>query len=361
MELTSLDIRYVARELQQMIGAKVEKVFQDDGNKRDLLFVMYLRDAPKLHLRFLLPSLVYLMEEKPVYPQQPPGFAMFLRKYLGGTRLQGVEQQGFDRILRMTFASKTTTYVLVVEFMHPGNMLLLDQDGRIINLLENQQFKDRTLRGKQPYVAPPSVDISTFSDDELSHRITTSTRDSIVTTLAIHCQLGGVYAEEVCVRAGIVKSRSDLVPKEVEDIVRALRDALDQPIQAHNDERRSYPFAMRSRPADPSASTSFLRSMAGFIEQRPAAERKEQQRQSPKGKLQAIIDAQQSQIARFEEEIGTNQRKAERLFEEYQLLQEILAVAHETRAKKQDIAAALARFSQVKSYNTATGEVELEL
>jgi predicted ribosome quality control (RQC) complex YloA/Tae2 family protein len=360
MELTSLDLVYVAKELQTLIGAKVEKIYQSE-NKRDVLFALYLKDTRKMNLRFLLPGLVCAAKERPAYPQMPPGFAVFLRKYLGGTRIQSVQQSGFDRILIMEFASKTAAYSLVIELFHPGNMLLLSE-GRIVNLMENQQFKDRTLRGRQPYVAPPaSYDLLRASDQELADRITASTKDSIVTTLAIGISLGGVYAEEACARAGIAKHRNDLSAAEVHRIAHAIRSLLDEPIAAHRDSKRAYPFRLQSRELTPCEETSFISAMSAFVEEAPAAKQEVKQKASPRSKLQVILDAQRQQISRFEQEAAAEQRKGERIYEEYQLLQDIMQVVHEARSKKQDIAAALKRFSQVKGYRDATGEIEIEL
>ena len=316
MELTSLDLHYVTKELQSIVGAKVEKIYQSES-KRDVLFALYVKDAPKMNLRFLLPGMVCSVKDKPSYPQMPPGFAVFLRKYLGGTRIQSVQQAGFDRILNIGFASKTEAYSLVVEMFHPGNMLLLDGEGRIINLLENQQFKDRVLRGRQLYVAPPpSYDIITATDAELADRISVSTKDSIVTALAIGFSLGGVYAEEACARASIAKHRNDLSAAEVNSVVAA---------------------------------------------EQPAQKAEAKQKALPQSKTQAIIDAQRQQVTRFEQDAVSEQRKGERIFEEYQLLQEILHAVQDARAKKHDIHEAIKPFSQVKSYKDATGEIEIEL
>jgi predicted ribosome quality control (RQC) complex YloA/Tae2 family protein len=363
MELAGLELQYAVRELQSMIGAKVEKVFQSE-RKRDILFILYLRDAPKQHLRFVLPGIVCTVKTKPEYPIAPPGFAMFLRKYLSGVRLESVTQIGLDRIIKIEFASKTEKFTLIAEFLPPGNMLLLDVEGRIINLLENQQTKDRSLRGRQPYVAPPTtINVLAMSDDELGRHISASTKDSIVTTLAINCSLGGIYAEEVCMRAGIAKQRNDLNPVEVQQIVAGVRDVLNQPLQAHTDGQRAYPFKLVSRDLKPCEESSYLAALGSFITEEPQDkhEAKMQQRHAPKNKLQNMIDAQNAQIAKFEQETVNEQKKAERIYEEYQIVQEILAAAKHARDHKQDIEAAIRKFPQVKDYKPATGEIEIEL
>lgn len=360
MELSSLDLHYVVQELQYLQGGKIEKIFQSDANKRDLLFIIY--SQPRINLRFLLPGVIAAAKEKPNYPQSPPGFAMFLRKYLGGTRITAVRQRGFDRIMEIDLASKTDSYTLLIELIPPGNMLLLDKEMRIINLIENQQFKDRQLRGRQPYIAPPpSFDIKDATEAGIAERIAVSTRDTIVTTLAIHLGLGGVYAEEVCARAGIAKHRNDLSNAEVKLIAHQVKEIALQPIAANTDGKRAYPFRMASRETKQSEETGFLSAIATFIEDAPADHVERKEHKVKKDKLQAIIDAQGKQATKLEEDAKSEQRKAERIYEEYQVLSEILHAAREARERKQSISEALKRFPQVKCYKDATGEIEVEL
>ena len=365
LELSSLDIHYAVSDLSRLQGAKVEKIYQSDVNKRDLYFQFYCKDGGKLALRFMLPGLICTPKEKPVYPQLPPGFAMFLRKYLGGTRVENVEQQGFDRIMRITFASKTDKYTLLVEFLAPGNMLLLDKENKIINLLENQQFKDRTLRGKATYSPPPaSFDIIGASDEELTHHLTMSTRESIVTTLAIHCSLGGIYAEEACVRAGLAKQRSDLKPDEIQQVITAIRSLFSQPISAHADAGRAYPFALQSKTTIAVEETSFLNALTAFIQEDAPLTKlaaKQRDRSSPTTKLQMIIDAQKKQVTRFEEEVWKEQRKGELLFEQYQEVKALIDAAKHAREKKNDLNTALKSIPGFVSYNDKNAEMIIEL
>ena len=362
MELTSLDIHYVVQELSSLTGAKVEKIFQSTGQeKRDLFFTLYVKDAEKRHLRLLLPGVLCSPKEKGQYPTQPPGFAMFLRKYLSGIRLQSAEQLGFDRIIVITLASKITTYKLMIELLTPGNVLLLDDKEIIINLLENQQYKDRQLRPRQSYVPPPpSYDVLHVTDEELYERIMTSTKESIVKTLAIHCTLGGTYAEEVCARARIDKHRNDLKKDEVITIVQTIRSLCTLPIAAHIDEtQRVYPFKLITKTTTPCEQTSFLAAIAQALPPEKHTEEKKETKEKPK--LQTIMDAQRQQVTKFENDIGTEQRKGELIYEHYALVQEILASIREARAKKQNIPLALKKFKEFSSYNESNGEVTLEI
>ena len=61
-----------------------------------------------------------------------PQFAMLLRKHLSNARLLGASQIGFDRILRLEFDTKDGRRDVIVEMFRNGNVILLDQDGVII-------------------------------------------------------------------------------------------------------------------------------------------------------------------------------------------------------------------------------------
>jgi len=362
-ELSSVDVHYAVQELQRLVGSKIEKVFQGD-NKRDLFFILYTgveNGSTKRNIRFLLPGIVCFPKEKGAYPQSPPGFAMFLRKHLGGARITGVEQFGFDRVIRIRCARKDADYSLIVELFHPGNMLLLDKEERIINLLEVQQYKDRTLRGKQQYIPPPACnDIVSADTETLVRRIMESTRDSIVTTLAVHLSLGGTYAEEVCVRAGIAKHRNDLSQDEVRVVVDTVRSLLREPIMPHADAHRPYPFLMRSKETHPTG-LPFLDSIALNVPQEAGAVVEKKVKSSPDDKLRSLIAAQERQASSCDDEARGRQRAGELIYENYMLVKELLTMAKEARERKQDVASAMRGRKEFISYNEKNGEMTLEI
>ena len=359
MRMDSLDVMYAVKELRLLHGAKVEKVLEHDAEKRDFCITMYLKDWPKLHLR-LMPGLLCLQDEKPGhYPKTPPGFAMFLRKYIGGARLIDARQRGFDRIVELDFESKHGRSTLVIELIPPGNVLLL-MKGKIKGLLENQHYKDRNLRGGIPYEPPQATfDPASIDDAALAAMITASTKRSIVTSLAMDVGLGGVYAEEACARVGVEKGRADLTQAEVAKVVGAVRELFAQEIAPCKDAARAYPFMMRSREIAPAEQKLYIAALGAFIENVPAVAK--QQAKQPKDKLAVMLEAQEKQIRKFEKEMEESQRAGERIYEEYQSLQEIIAIAQKAREERRDVLDALKAYASVKGYDPATGELEVDL
>jgi len=352
MKLTSVDLRYAVQELQPFVGGKIEKITQSDKEKRDVLLTLYAKDQSKTHLRFLLPDLLCSYAEKPVYQQVPPGFAMFLRKYIQNARITSIAQVGFDRVLEVQLDTKHGVMRLITEFLSPGNMLLLNEDGTIRGLLETQNYKDRTLRGGIVYKPPePSLNLPGMYASDIVQAIRASDRDSIVTSLAMVLGLGGVYAEEVCERAQVEKTRNDLTNEEIERVANEALHLFTMDGKPHKDDKRVYPIAMTGR--SPVEGT-FLANLSAYV---PVKEEKEQK----DTKLANMRKAQEKNIEKQEEIAITSRKAGERIYEEYQVVQQILTAADQARKEKKDVGEALKRFPHVTSYNKKTQEIEVEL
>jgi len=365
MELTALDVHYAVRELSTLVGARLDKIVQSDTDKRDVLFTLsHNHREGKMHLRFLLPHMLCAHDEKPThYPQIPPGFAMFLRKYIGGIRLESVTQRGFDRVIDLRFRGKTGTWTLVVEMLAPGNMILVGDDGKIKNLLENQHYKDRSLRGGLAYEAPPAAfNIVTASDAEMTTRIKDALRGNAAAALATALGLGGAYAMEVCARAGI-ENEATLSETDIEKLVIATRALLDHPIAPHRDEHRVWPFLLTTKPATPCVQATFLAALGSAVESHEAKELHTptvSTGKPKKSKLQVMLDAQEANLIALERVAQDQSVVADRIYEEYALVADVIGTAQTARKEKADVAHALKRITAVKRYDTATATAELE-
>lgn len=360
VELSSIDVHYAVQELQLFVGAKVEKAYQ--GERHDVFLHLYCADTKKRNLRFL-PGLICSPVDKPVYPTQPPGFAMFLRKRVCGSRITKIEQVNSDRVIAFTCEYKDSPpLTLIFELMPPGNIILVDETGNIINLLEQVQYKDRSLRARQAYVYPPApYPITTISTEEFAKHIAASTKESIVKTLAMHCGMGGTYAEEACARAEIPKNRNDLSEQENMRVATAVHTTLHQPLLPSGDAQRIYPFPLVSKETT-LCNTTFLAAIATLIKDDVSdKETKQQKRMSPKTKLQTLIDAQGAQLATLEQSMHDDQRKGELIYENYAPIQHVLETVRHAREKKQDIKSALAGMKGIVSYNDKNGELTVEL
>lgn len=160
MPFDSIVTAAVACELRErVLGAAVVKVYQP----RELEVYIHLRRGTARHV--LLVSAhpetfrMHLVSETPENPASPPQFCMTLRKYLEGARIEAVEQEGLDRIVRIRFAGRQDTVTLTAELMGKhSNIVLTNASGRIIDCIKHVTPKVSRVRELLPgrqYQPPP--------------------------------------------------------------------------------------------------------------------------------------------------------------------------------------------------------------
>jgi predicted ribosome quality control (RQC) complex YloA/Tae2 family protein len=203
-EMTAFDIMAICQEMQALVGGFVDKVFLWDG--RNVLFRINRQGEGKSELYLQDGHWLHLASEKPTAPDTPSNIAVHLRKLVSNARVRAVEQVGFDRIIRMKMSNKEYESEVIFEVFGEGN-LIITQNGRIVNALEQKKWKHRDIIIGADYVPPPPrFDPKVNGKDEFLKSLEGSTADC-VRTMATASNLGGLYAEETCLRAGIDKSR----------------------------------------------------------------------------------------------------------------------------------------------------------
>jgi len=224
-ELSSVDLRALTGELR-VEGAVVDKVYLYDD--RRLRFKLRDYDRGRVELFVLAGSQKGLHtvapDRVPQAPERPPEFAKQLRNRVSGANLVNVEQYGFDRVLRLDFERPDGDTSVVAELFGDGNVAVLDGNGETIACLETVRLKSRTVAPGAPYEYPGErVDPLALEYDAFAAAMRDSDSD-LVRTLATQLNFGGLYAEELCTRAGVGKTVS--VAAATDDQLRALFDAV---------------------------------------------------------------------------------------------------------------------------------------
>jgi predicted ribosome quality control (RQC) complex YloA/Tae2 family protein len=200
-------------DIDALAGARCRKMYQP--HYEQVVLRLNPKGLAKRDLVIVRGQRVYFSQRDRPMPTHPPQFAMLLRKYLSNARLTGASQLGFDRIIRLEFDTKDGRRDLVIEMFRNGNVILLDQDGIIIQPLTHVTYETRTIKRGEVYVAPPEpMDPRTWDESELRTILQESDRD-IVHTLAGKMSLGRAYAENLCVLADLDPSQN---ASEIEDV-----------------------------------------------------------------------------------------------------------------------------------------------
>jgi len=299
-------------------------------------------------------------------PDKPPGFCIFLRKKLKNARIVSITQKESERIIEIFFRLKDHNLRLYIELFSKGNIILCDEQNIIIGSLNIQKWKDRTVRHKQEYTYPKKeFNFITIDENELNKLLDSTNKESIVKSLAIDLGLGGTYAEEICLIAGVDKNNkpkdtsSKKIFKALDNIRTAERSA--NTILDGNTVKNIVPINLKTlsdfkSEHKESFNEAIDEELSKEIEAAPMEEEKSKADSTIK-KTNLIINEQLNRIKGLEIAEVENKRKGELIYEHYQEIESFLERFNKELEKKtpdQEL------FKKVK-FNKKTKEVTIEV
>ena len=377
-ELTSVDLAALAGELADYEGARLDKAY------------LYPEDLLRLKLRHFDHGRVELLvdvgetkhvrvadaENVPPAPERPPDFAMMLRNRLEGATLAGVEQFEFDRILQIRFEREDDSTTIVAELFGDGNVAVLDGTGAVVDSLETVRLKSRTVAPGSQYEFPDARFNPLAVDFEGFQARMESSDTDVVRTLATQLNFGGLWGEELCTRADVEKTlaipdaspadyralydtvqqladrvqRGDLDPRVYHERDEADKDETDgehdrrvdvTPVPL--DERAPLRAARFERFTD-ALDDYFTHFEADHAEESVGRDRPDFE--SEIEKQQRIIAQQEGAIENFETQAERERAKAESLYANYDLVDEVLSTVRAARDDGVSWADIEARFAE---------------
>jgi predicted ribosome quality control (RQC) complex YloA/Tae2 family protein len=220
-QASSFDVARIVRELSSMIGARARKAYQP--HYEQVVIRLNPKGSPSSDLVIVSGRRLYLSQRDRPMPSQPSQFAMVLRKHMNNSRLIEVKQLGFDRIISMTFEHGSGKLKLIIELFRDGNVLLLDDDGVIIQPLTHAKYASRSLKRGVQYVPPPAaVDPREMNREKLD-KLLNESDDDLIRTLAARGNLGRIYGSAICASASL---EENLKAKDLSDEQRGVLDTV---------------------------------------------------------------------------------------------------------------------------------------
>ncbi|WP_123620809.1 ribosome rescue protein RqcH [Halorubrum sp. CSM-61] len=366
-ELSSIDLGALVTELNRYEGAKVDKAYLYD----DDLLRLKLRDFDRGRVELMIEvgdvKRAHVADPEHVAdaPGRPPNFAKMLRNRMSGADFAGVEQYEFDRILTFEFEREDQNTTLVAELFGQGNVAALDETGEVVGALQTVRLKSRTVAPGSQYEYPASrlnpLDVSLGGFE----RHMRESDSDVVRTLATQLNLGGLYAEEVCTRAGVEKETP--IEEATDDQLRALHEALErigERLRSGDVDPRVYeealdnegddddreprvvdvtPFPLSEHEGLPSVGfDSFNAAVDEYFyrlegEESDAGEAPADASPSRPdfeeeiAKQERIIEQQKGAIEGFEQQAEEERERAELLYAQYDLVDEVLSTVREAR------------------------------
>lgn len=361
--MSALDLHFMLKELSFIKDSKIMKIFEHDVHKELFCFQLHAPGKGKILLNLILPSLLYMAEQKFVFPKIPPGFCAFLRKYLSNARIREIRQVGFERILEFVIETLDSKFILIVELFSTGNVILCHEDYKIKGLLYSQKWDARTIRGGIKYEYPPGkVNLLTLTKDELSKMILSTDSDSLVKFCATELSLGGFYAEYLVTILGVDKHS---LPKDVNidlfyDSLRSLINSNIEPCIKNNE---ISPIAIEGWMGGIDSFSSGIDNIYADKFEKEAFVAEQKQHNTIVSKYEKRLSEQQMQIDNCEKEISINSARGDLIYSHYQEISTILADIKEMRKNGSwdDIKEKYKNHAIVKKIDEHSGNISLEL
>jgi len=170
------------------------------------------------------PKSVFIAEFRVSARQESSGFGAFLKKHVLGKKIVRFRQMGFERIVELEL---TNGVRILAELFAKGNILVLDENGKILRPYRKEHWSSRELVQGEEYIAPPSrgLDPLKLTAEQLKEAFESAEKD-VVRELLNAVGLPPVAAEEICARAGIEKETNakELGKKELSELAKKTKE-----------------------------------------------------------------------------------------------------------------------------------------
>ena len=170
MAFDGIVTKAIASELQQLSGARIDKIFQP--NKNDIILGFYL-NGNNYALNICIDSQnyrIHLTTHSKPNPKIAPNFCMILRKHLIGLHIKNIITSNLERIVTIEFegfddVDDIISKKMIIELMGKHcNIILLDENNIIIDSLRHITSNEITTRNVIPHAkySYPIVSKSNF-------------------------------------------------------------------------------------------------------------------------------------------------------------------------------------------------------
>ena len=323
LELTSIDIFYLIFELKKIKGYRITKIYPiNDG-----ISIKLFKLGNSLFLN-ITTKLVWISDKKPETFKMT-NLCKLMRSKLERYFIEYIEQVDYERLIKIKFLFKNDVYYLYVELIRNGNIVLV-KDNNIVYPLYIKKFKFREIKPKQEYKFPLMENILNFNFNKFVDFVKGS--KNLAKDIAKK-GVGGKYAEEVISVVGKKEKYND---DEIKEIYNSLKGLLNKKIEPvfYIKSNIFSPFLLNSVKEEPMHFKSFSE-LIDFISKKDVVKKSVFDKDIEK--LERIIKMQKQRLDKINREIEINKEKGEKIYENYNLIKELIDNVNELRKKNKNI------------------------
>ena len=233
MTLAGIELVYLVKD----IGEKTSGYYASNIwgiNRNSLLFKLHHPTKPDIML--MVSSIGMWITDKKIEPIEPNKMLRRLRSDLLRAKLTKIEQIGTERIAYFTFTNFEKEFTLIVEFFGDGNIILCNEERKILALLHSIDVRHRQLRIGLEYAPPPEdgVDVLNLTKESFRELFSTS---GIGKTIGRGLGLPKKYVEEIIRLSGIdpKKPSNEVTNEEFEALYEIITSTLSKVTQGPHD------------------------------------------------------------------------------------------------------------------------------
>jgi len=223
-----LEVRLLASELDQCLnGARVSNIYSNTELGLTLLKLNASDGLRRLlyerGLRACLTEFQYPVEKSPHSQLRTA------RRLLRGSRVQKIEQEGFDRVISIELCTpKNTSLELVLEVLSGGVFVILDPEKKVAFTTEKKVMRDRSILLGEEYRLPPQTYPSPLLANEGELLRILKEESVLKSALAVKLGLGNL-SDLVCLRAGIDPDAipGSLSPEDARKILNTIKQTVE--------------------------------------------------------------------------------------------------------------------------------------
>jgi predicted ribosome quality control (RQC) complex YloA/Tae2 family protein len=292
-----------------------------------------------------------------------------------------IEQIGFERVIKISLETKNGKGALFIELYSSGNIIYVDNEDIILAVYHQKIWNEqRKILHKQKYTPSISLPVLySLSFQDFFSILSTSTKDQLVTALAIDFGLGGQYAQESLFQADISPSifPSSLSSADANKLYATITSLFTvyQPGIFQKD--LAFPFPLKSlikeaSLEDESLETlwepkdSFNEAIASLTFSILSSFQKKssnKEKKSSLSKSQIVLAKQEKQLKGLEISQKENQEKGELIYLYYQEIQKLLSEINKLKKMMSwsDVKKELSSLSYLKEINEHQGTITIDI
>jgi len=233
MTLAGIELVYLVKD----IGEKTSGYYASNIwgiNRNSLLFKLHHPTKPDIML--MVSSIGMWITDKKIEPIEPNKMLRRLRSDLLRAKLTKIEQIGTERIAYFTFTNFEKEFTLIIEFFGDGNIILCNEERKILALLHSIDVRHRQLRVGLEYAPPPEdgLDVLNLTKESFRELFSTS---GIGKTIGRGLGLPKKYVEEIIRLSGIdpKKPSNEVTNEEFEALYEIITSTLSKVTQGPHD------------------------------------------------------------------------------------------------------------------------------